>query len=154
MMKIKILVAGRYNDSTLTAIDCEVGQVLETHDWYGEELAARGKAEIVAGTANPTKIRMPARREVNTTSPKKNKTAAVVLPPNPFVAPVQQPLVAEGNAPAGEPAAVSDPGNSDQGNPQTVEGSEGSPQGTPPQPSPSDGEGAETTTAEGDGAGE
>lgn len=151
MMKIKILVAGRYNDSTLTAIDCEVGDVLETHDWYGEELAARGKAEIVAGTANPAKIKMPARREVNTTSPKKNKAAAVVLPPTPFVATVQQPLVPDVSVPAGEPAAVSDTGNSTQ----TAEGGEpeGQSQSNPSSVLPSGGEEG-NTTAEGDGAGE
>lgn len=37
-MFVKILVAGKYNGSDLHAVDCKVGDVLETKDWYADKL--------------------------------------------------------------------------------------------------------------------
>lgn len=143
-MKIKILQAGRYNNLYLTAIDCEAGQVLETHDWYADELVALGIAEAVPGAARTEKIQMPRRTTVDGTSGKKNKAAKVALPQNPFVAPVQQPLVATepASTPAGEPAAVSGAENSEQTTVQPTEGEplEGNLQSDPTSVLPSGGE--------------
>jgi hypothetical protein len=102
MMKIIILEAGRYNDLFLTANDCEPGQVLETHDWYGEELVKKGIAEEIPGTALKSKAQMPKRTEVDITpSRKTGSTSAAPKPssapkptstPKPAAAAVQQPL--------------------------------------------------------------
>jgi hypothetical protein len=104
MMKIRILQAGRYNDLFLTADDYEPGQVLETHDWYGEELVKKGIAEEIHGTALKSKVQMPKRSEVDTKTsrktgsaspaPKPSSTPKSTPAPKPSTAPVQQPLTA------------------------------------------------------------
>jgi hypothetical protein len=47
-MLVRILTAGKYNGQNLRAQDCKVGDVLDTRQWYGENLIEGGLAEEVA----------------------------------------------------------------------------------------------------------
>ena len=46
-VKVRILVAGKYNGENLRSRQCQEGDVLETKEWYAEKLTAMGLAEPV-----------------------------------------------------------------------------------------------------------
>lgn len=53
-MKVTIKVAGRYSDPDLKAVDLEVGDELETRDWYGKWLVEANLA-VLAGDPPPAR---------------------------------------------------------------------------------------------------
>ena len=48
-MQIKVLKAGRYMNFDLRAQDCKPGDVLETREWYAQQMVADGNGASPSG---------------------------------------------------------------------------------------------------------
>ena len=80
-MQIKILVANKYNNADRTALECEVGDVLETSAAYGALLIEKNLAEAVEVDALPT-----AKPKGKKSSKGKTPPPGTEKTPTPFVA--------------------------------------------------------------------
>ncbi|MHB0922634.1 MAG: hypothetical protein ACYC3H_01545 [Bellilinea sp.] len=54
-MQVIIVTAGTYMNDQLRAQKCAAGDVLETREWYAQQMAADGTGEIVGDTPKKPK---------------------------------------------------------------------------------------------------
>jgi len=75
-MQVKIVTAGTYMNDQLRAQKCATGDVLETREWYAQQMAADGTGEIVGDTPKKPK---------RTKTQEKRRSSGKSTPANPFI---------------------------------------------------------------------
>ena len=76
-MQVIIVTAGTYMNDQLRAQKCAAGDVLETREWYAQQMAADGTGEIVGDT--------PKKSNRNRTQGRSHRSSRNSAPSNPFI---------------------------------------------------------------------
>lgn len=79
-MQVKIVIAGTYMDDHLKALKCAVGDVLDTREWYAQQMVAEGTGEMVGESPKKAKS-----NRGQGSSGRNRRNRAPQAPSNPFI---------------------------------------------------------------------
>ena len=90
-MQIKIKVAGTYMNEELRAQKCQAGDLLETREWYAQQMAADGSGQLLTPAEDETAAKAKKDAAKAAAAAKKRearaaaRTAKNAPPSNPFL---------------------------------------------------------------------
>ncbi len=89
-MQIKIKVAGTYMNEELRAQKCQAGDLLETREWYAQQMAADGNGQLLIPAEDDAAAKKTAAKKREAAAKKREARAATraaknAPPSNPFL---------------------------------------------------------------------
>ncbi|HBA90863.1 MAG TPA: hypothetical protein DCZ08_03515 [Anaerolineaceae bacterium] len=89
-MQIKIKVAGTYMNEELRAQKCQAGDLLETREWYAQQMAADGNGQLLTPAEDETAAAAKKAARAAAAAKKREarvaaRTAKKTPPSNPFL---------------------------------------------------------------------